>query len=374
MAALYLFILITCFVQISFFLFIYTRYLNMDVSPAKLDNLNLDKLPPVSVVICAKNEAENIKKYLPVVMDQVYPKYEVIVVDDGSTDGTQEILAEYEDRYENLLSFRIEVHEVRHGGKKQAIMHGISLAKHEWIVVTDADCCPGSNRWLIQMARPLGESADIVLGVSPYFSGGNWLKLFFRAESLFVALQYLNFALSGLPYMGVGRNMAYKKKVFEKHDLEKHWDLLSGDDDLFINEMADSNHIEICANMDAYTYSEGPESVGQWFRQKIRHYSTGYRYNLLQKIWLGYYWLSSLLLYVLIPVSFAFFAGNLTNGAYLIAILLITAGIRWVVLVRSLRKLGEHNISFSVPIFDLAYILSVWIISPLSRWGRNQWK
>ena len=374
MAALFFFIFITCFIQIAFFLMIYTKYLKLDTSLPKLSKLQLDELQPVSVVICARNEAENIKNYLPIVLNQSYPDYEVILVDDGSSDESSEILAEFEDRYGHLLTFRIEESEKNHQGKKQAIQHGVSLAKNEWIVVTDADCCPSSDQWLTQMASSLGENTDIVLGISPYFSGGTILKLFFRVETLFIALQYINFALSGLPFMGVGRNMAYKKRVFEKHDLSKHWDLVSGDDDLLVNEIADNGNIAICANINAYTYSESPNSVREWFRQKRRHYSTGYEYNLLQKIWLGYYWLSSILLYTLIVITIVKFWSNLSSAISLLSVLAITAAIRWVVLARSLHKIGEHNISLSVPIFDLAYILSVWVISPLSRIGRIRWK
>jgi glycosyltransferase involved in cell wall biosynthesis len=371
MAVLYLFVFITCFVQIAFFLFIFTHYLRLDTSPPAADPLDLR---PVSVVICAKNEAENIKKYLPDVLEQHYPQFEVIVIDDASTDATGAVLQDFEQRFDNLLSFRIEPEDQLHGGKKQALSHGVALARHDWIVVTDADCRPASDQWLAQMAAGLAAGGDIVLGVSPYFPAVGLARRFFRVESLFIALQYINFLLAGMPFMGVGRNMAYRKEVFESHDMKAHYDLVSGDDDLLINDLAGSVSIDLSLNASAYTHSESPGSLQEWFRQKMRHYSTGYRYNLLQKVWLAYYWTSSALLYILIPVALGYFREDLSQGAFLLALLGITALIRWIVLAQSLRKLGAQKISLSVPIFDLAYILSLWIISPLSGFGRNRWK
>ncbi|MCP4120915.1 MAG: glycosyltransferase [Bacteroidetes bacterium] len=371
MVVIYLILLITCFVQIAYYLAIYSRFLKLDDSAIKL---NIASCKPVSIVICAKNEARNLKKFLPIVLNQNYPLYEVIVVDDGSMDNTPKIMSEMEDIYEHLLSFRIEPEDEQHAGKKQALKHGVSLAKFDWILVTDADCCPGSNLWLNLMTQPLAEGRDIVLGISPYFGRKGFLNDFFRVEALFIAMQYVGFALSGLPYMGVGRNMSYKRKVFEQHDMSEHWDLVSGDDDLFINDAAQSADVAICPHKDAYTYSDAPITIRRWYRQKVRHYSAGHRYNLLQKIWLGYYWLSSLSLFLLLPVVIFIWLKGYEFSIFLTALLGITIPLRWAITVLSIRKFGLHNLSWSVPIFDVVYILSVWILSPLSVLSRQKWK
>jgi len=371
MAAIYFLIVITCFVQIVFYLAIYSRFLKLDDQPPKV---NIESCKPVSIVICAKNEARNLQKYLPVVLEQYYPIYEVIVIDDGSLDNTPKILAGFESTYPHLLTFRIEPEHEKHSGKKQALQHGVSLAKYDWILVPDGDCYPGSNHWAYWMTRPLSEGKDIVLGVSPYYGRKGFVNAFFRSEALFVAMQYLGFTLSGMPFMGVGRNMCYKREVFEQHDMSEHWDLVSGDDDLFVNDVSTAADVGICYYKDAYTYSDAPLTLKKWFRQKLRHYSAGHRYNMLQKVWLGYYWLSSILLYALIPlVIILHLTGRGLNVLLLIA-LFTTTLIRWVVTGLNLRKLGLHNFSWSVPIFDLAYILSVWVISPLAGLVKKRWK
>lgn len=371
MAVISIIISITCFIQVAFYAAIFSRYLRRDHEEANIDNA---RFKPVSIVICARNEAENIKKYLPIVLAQDYIKYEVIVVDDGSTDGSAMLLAEMETIYEHLLTFRIEPEDKAHRGKKQALMHGVALAKYDYILVTDGDCCPATSRWLQYMTAPLFEGADLVLGLSPHFPDVSGIRHYFRAEALFVAMHYTGFALAGIPYMGVGRNMAYTRKIFDQHDMQKHWDLLSGDDDLFINDVADSSSIAICSHPDGYTLSEAPTSVRSWMHQKLRHYTTGYRYNMLQQIWLGYYWLSSLLLFALLPVTIAMLCSGLQFGIFFAVILFMTVALRWYVTAHTLYKMGERRITWLVPIFDIMYTLSVWLLSPLSRIMNFKWK
>jgi cellulose synthase/poly-beta-1,6-N-acetylglucosamine synthase-like glycosyltransferase len=371
MAAIYLVLIFTCLIQIVFYALIFSKYLFDKKSAAKI---SIDSFKPTSIVICAKNEFKNLSANLLEIIHQAFPTFEIIVIDDGSTDETPQLLQSLEEEYSNFFGFRIEEKDKSHPGKKQALQYGISLAKYEHIVVTDADCIPASREWLQYMTAPLHDTADVVLGVSPFLKTKSLANLFFRAEAFFVALQYINFTLSGLPFMGVGRNMAYKKKVFNQHDFSAHWDLTSGDDDLFISDVSSEFKIEVVTHPQSYTYSPAPKNLKGWFNQKLRHYSAGYRYELIQKVWLGYYWLSSLLLYLfcfILPVLFLF---GCSISKFSIILLLATTLLRWYITGRSLHKLAPQNFNLSVPLMDFLYILSVWIVSPISTIIKHKWK
>ncbi len=369
MTFLYFLIYITCFVQFAFYVFIYTKFLRYSIQDTKLNN---EDCKPVSIVICARNESENLQQFIPLFFQQDYPaKYELIVIDDGSTDDTPQILNKFESQYPNFLSFRID--DKQHPGKKQALSNGIALSKHEFIAVTDADCYPVSKDWLKLMMEPLNAGADVVLGISPFIKTKSWINRFFRMEAISVALQYINFTLTGVPFMGVGRNMAYRKSTFESYNIDDHWDLVSGDDDLFVNAVIEQSEIKVVVDPSAFTISNAPLNIRQWFNQKLRHYTTGYHYNLVQKIWLGYYWLSSLLLYALLLIVLAFIIMHFPVKPLAITALFGVAILRWIITLLSIRKLGE-SIKWSIPLLDLLYILSVWVISPLSRVTKFRWK
>lgn len=371
MTVLYALIIITSFIQIAFYAFIFTKFLSYKPTRAKL---NKAALKPISIVICAKNEHTNLRKHIPLVLNQDFENFELIVIDDGSTDETPQLLKEFEDLDPRFFSFRIEPKDKKHPGKKQALSYGVSLAKYEHVVVTDADCQPISKNWILAMSYPLNFDADVVLGISPFRVKSSILNSFFRIEAFSVALQYINFTLSGLPFMGVGRNMAYKKKIFESYDIHQHWELTSGDDDLFVNDIAGNHNIEVVTEIETFTLSDAPETFKGWFNQKLRHYTTGYEYNLMQKIWLGYYWLSSLLLYLLVFTVVGFLIAKAYINPVCVVLLFGAATLRWIVTMRSIKKLGEKKLNWSIPILDFFYILSVWLVSPLSRVLNSKWK
>lgn len=194
--------------------------------------------PAVSVIICARNEAANLQKNLESILHQDYPNFEVLVVDDDSDDDSEAFLTELRQQYAQLevLSIKGKVGQ----GKKNALAKGIQHAKHEWLLLTDADCMPNSKYWIKSMMLSAHkDNAEIVLGYGPINSTSSWLNKWVQFETVYVAIQYFSFALWKMPYMGVGRNLMYKKSLFEKNSgFDRHQHLTSGDDDLFVNEVA----------------------------------------------------------------------------------------------------------------------------------------
>ena len=252
----------------------------------------------ISVVICARNEAHNLVKFLPGVLEQEYPDYEVVVVNDCSKDRTEEVLAELSSRYKHLRYTTIPANETFSHGKKLALTVGLKSAVHDYVLLTDADCYPASDQWLQKMVSRLGGKREIVLGYGRYEKRKGLLNAMIRYETVFTAIQYFSFALKGHPYMGVGRNLAYRKALFFKSGgFSSHYHIASGDDDLFVNEHAGRNNTAIEIDPESHTVSVPKTSFGSWIRQKQRHLSAGKLYNPGSRFRLGVEIISRLLLY-----------------------------------------------------------------------------
>lgn len=241
----------------------------------------------VSVVICAHNEATNLRKNLPKVLMQDYPKFEVLVVDDASEDESFAVLTQMQEEYPHLRVERLV--EKKGLGKKAALAYGLSQASQDWLLLTDADCQPASNQWIREMMAVRGAQTQIVLGYGPYFSYPEWVNRWIRFETHYVALQYFSAASWSIPYMGVGRNLLYHKELYQQHAevFSKHADIASGDDDLFISQAANTHNTKFCISPKSFVYSEPKRSFKALYRQKTRHYSSSTRYRWQQQLLLA---------------------------------------------------------------------------------------
>ncbi len=233
-------------------------------------------MKPVSVIICAKNEYQNLLHNLPSVLEQDYPDYEVIVVNDASDDDSIELLNSLTRNYKHLRIFDLERNLNFFSGKKFPLSLGIKSARHEVILLTDADCQPSSPHWIKKIMANYDNQTEIVLGYGTFKKTVGFLNQLIRYDAFLVAMQYLSFALAGSPYMGVGRNLSYKRDLFYRaKGFTSHYKLKSGDDDLFINRAANRGNTRIEISPDAHTISTAKASLVQWILQKRRHYTYG---------------------------------------------------------------------------------------------------
>ena len=240
------------------------------------------KLPPLSVIICARNEAENLARFLPAVMEQDYPSYEVVVVNDCSEDNTYDILGEMMNRYPHLRVSIIQRDPGFTHTKKLAMLIGIKAAKNELLVFTDADCRPASPNWLREVAAAARPETDIVIGYGGYIAEEGLLNSYIRYETMFIGMQYFGMTMAGKPYMGVGRNLAYRRSFFfDRGGFGPHNHIMSGDDDLFVNRNATIDNCSLMLSPDSFTLSAAQKSLGAWIKQKRRHFSaaTYYKWN-----------------------------------------------------------------------------------------------
>ncbi len=255
-------------------------------------------LKSVSVIICAKNEAASLQKNLSFILEQNYPNFEVIVVNDNSTDNTNEIIKTQQLITNNLYLITISKEEKIGLGKKYALQKGVEAARNELILLTDADCRPVTENWITEMAGCANEKYKIVLGISPYKTESSFLNDLIEYETAQTAMQYIGFALLGNPYMCVGRNVLYdaillKSKTWTAEELS----IASGDDDLTIQTLSTKKNTTVCLSTDSYTISNAKDTWKDFIRQKLRHYESGSMYKLLHRLLLGFYLFSKLLLY-----------------------------------------------------------------------------
>lgn len=261
-------------IQLHYILGVYRRVIRYRKKDVKSET------GPVSVIICARNEAQNLRKNLPLVLNQFYPDFEVIVVNDGSTDETAEVLSEFKSRYPHLYVTGIEHREGYTGGKKLAQTIGIKAAHHDQLVFTDADCRPASPNWIRQMQSNFLKQTEIVLGYGGYNANKGFLNQWVRTDTVYIAMQYLGFALNKQAYMGVGRNLAYRRELFFRNKGHaSHLHIASGDDDLFINETTNSFNTVVEIHPESFTWSEPVGSWKAYFRQKRRHLTTSWHYH-----------------------------------------------------------------------------------------------
>lgn len=324
----------------------------------------------VSVIICARDEAENLRRNLPHFLNQNYRSFEIIVVNDNSSDQTRKVLLEFQAKSPKLRVVNLSSPTLP--GKKSAVTLGVRASKYEVLLLSDADCRPQCRNWIRLMQQRLSNRVEIGLGYSPYCKGKGWLNRFIRFEAVYTAVQYLSFALAGFPYMGVGRNLAYTKSLFQRSGgFERHLDVISGDDDLFVNQVAHSQNTTVILERDAFVFSEPKDSLRGYYHQKRRHLSTGRRYRSLHQLLLGAvsashagHYLAGLLL---------LFSGTCTILVLLIYLVRIVV-VSWLY-YRILDKLDDPALGKWIPLLDAAFLLYYFAFAPVLIFGNvKRWK
>ena len=353
--------------QLTYYLFVYSRILFYKQKDRHTSN------EPVSVIICARNEVENLKKYLPIVLTQDYPNYEVIVVNDCSCDESEETLAVLQTKYPRLRVTTINEDKKFYHGKKLALTIGIKAAKNELLLLTDADCYPVDKNWINRMQQNFTDKTEIVLGYGGYINKKGWLNRLIRFDTFFIALQYFGLTLAGKPYMGVGRNLAYRKSTFFKNKgFARYSYILSGDDDLFINNIAKKNNIKIEIDKTSHTRSLPKTTLKKWLTQKRRHLTTGKYYKAKSKFILGLEILSRNFFYL----SFIILLVLKFNYKIILIAFLIRLLLQSIIIKKGMNRLQEKGFLLLTTLFDiiLPIINFYLLISNYLITKHNKWK
>lgn len=312
------------------------------------------QMEPVSIVIAARNEFENLQKYLIPILEQDYPQFEVVVVNDCSWDSSQAYLEELQKSYPHLRVSQLIEQEKYPTGKKFALTIGIKAARYDLLLLTDADCEPASNQWLKKMQSRFVPGKEIVLGFSPYYKRKGLLNFFIRFETLVTAQFYFSLALMKNAFMGVGRNLAYRKDVFFRHKgFAGHQHIICGDDDLFINEAATPSNVAIEIDPASFMYTEPKTTYRSYSAQKIRHMHTGKYYRKKHQLILGTYYTAMLVFYA---ATAAALSVNLLTWPVVTGIFVLKLICQSTIVYLCGKKLRCQNIAFGVLLLDLVYL------------------
>ena len=353
-----------------FFLLLQGYYIQKYFLPLiKVDHWSKRPNLKVSVIICAKNEEKNLKKNLGHVLQQKYDTFEVLVLDDHSTDGSHEVIKNFQKEFPNLRYVKASEEIKDKAGKKWAITEAIQQAKYDYLLFTDADCRPSSLVWIEEMMSKFTNRAEIILGVGHYYQSSKPFSRLIQYETLFTALQYLGMAHAGKPYMGVGRNLAYKRSVFNE-DLMKSEDIATGDDDLFLQKVMNTENTEICINVKANTYSAPPLTYKLWLMQKMRHMSAGkyYTKKILRRLTAlkTSFYLPNYLFILLIIIDF---------HTSWVSFIFLSRWLIWMLALQKLRlKLGFSQPFYLLPCYEIYFSLfEVWMIYKNLRNNKISW-
>lgn len=361
----YIFVAVTV-IQLSYYFFF------LSFISQKNNNEVITSTHPISVIICAKNEAENLERLIPLLLQQDYAKFQLVLINDASTDSTLEVIEKFKEKDSRIKIVNVENNEAFWGNKKYALTLGIKAAKYEHLLFTDADCIPASKHWIQKMSAQFTETKSIVLGYGKYKAKRYSLtNLLVRYETLLTAIQYFSYAKLGSPYMGVGRNLAYRKNEFFKvKGFINHMNVRSGDDDLFIKDAATSTNTTISIDPESFTISEAPKNISEWFRQKRRHISTASHYKKRHKSFLGLFYLTKILTLSLAPVLYL-----LTQDYVILLLLLGYFMVNYLAVILSARKLKEMSVSYFSPLLEIFLVLFQFTIFITNTFSKpTHWK
>lgn len=330
------------------------------------------KRVPISVIICAKNAAENLKKLVPALANQNYPDFELVLIDNASSDDTLDVLEEFEKQYPNIRLVKVENNEAFWGNKKYALTLGIKAARKEYLLFIDADCQPASENWIANMASQFTMSKTIVLGYNGYYKKKNsLLNKIIRFDGLVNAMQYFTWAKLGSPFTGNGKNLAYKKEEFFKiNGYINHMNIRIGEDALFINEAATKKNIAVCYTPESFTYRESKKSFSKWVTEKRKRAFISGFFKPFDKFQLkAYYVLQiSFLLLAIVLAALQF------DWMFLVPAIITRYAFTWFVVAKGAAKLNEKDAVYWYPfieiilIFTQLYAYSANLFSKPSRW------
>lgn len=361
-------LLIPAAIQLIYYLFIFTRF-----AFARAKKSTVETLPPISVIVCGRNEEENFKENLPAVLAQNYPNFEVVAVNDQSIDNTKDVLEHLQDHNPHLNLVNVEENERFWNGKKYGLTLGIKAAQHEHMILTDADCIPASENWLREMATGFTQKQkSIVLGFGAYKKTRGLLNMLIRFETLHSAIQYLSWALWGMPYMGVGRNLGYTKELFfANRGFVPHMHIPMGDDDLFINAAGTRKNATAVFTKDSFTLSEPKHHFADWFVQKRRHIAVSKFYKGYHKSLLGLFGFTQFLFFV--SIILALLVQPLPVWVW------YGFGVRYLVqylvFIFSAKKTGDWDVLLLLPFLEVFLLISQLVILLTNTFSKTyKWK
>ncbi len=348
---------ISTLVQSAFYVFMMAQW-----SKKQTNILSRNQVTPISVIVAAHNEEENLVKLIPILLDQNHHDFEVIVAVDRSNDESLAYLTALKATDNRLNFIDIKKTPSNYSHKKYALSEAIKIAKNNLLVFTDADCTPVSQDWLSIVAASFKDKTEIAIGYSPYLKISGLLNRFIRYETLLTAIQYFTFSKAGIGYMGVGRNMAYQRDLFLKNDgYSTHRHITGGDDDLFIGRLANQHNVSTYYGNQAFVNTLPEQSWGNYFKQKRRHLSVGKHYKQSHQILLTMLGVSQIMFWL----TFVILATIKINLPLLVLCFAIRILLQNAFFIKGTREIGDNFEYIWILFLDLIHTLFLIVMGPI---------
>ena len=328
-----------------------------------------EELEPVSVVLCARDAYEYLVDLIPALLNQDYPDFEIVVVNDCSDDETEEYLKDLERKESRVKPVQLKQHLNFFNGKKFPLSMGIKSAKNDLIVFTDCNCMPVNDQWLRSVVNRYNTRTEIVIGYSPYVQKKSLLNRIMRFDALQNGLLYLSAALNHHPYMGIGKNLSYRKELFYRNNgFISHYTTTVGEDDLFISQVATKKNTEVLIDAENAILTTPTSNFKLWMRQKSCRYSTVSKYSTRARFSLSLFYLSQSLFYLsfiallCLPPAF-----NIANGAafyipFLVIVFLLRYGTQFIIYHNASKRLDEKGLLPGLIVYDFMFaFLTPWL-------------
>lgn len=351
---LFLILILVFLIQLSYYLFFYRRPL-AQINKEKKGKISFsDSEPGISVIIYANNDSEQLNKHLGAFLDQDYPKFEVIVVNDGSTDETEDVLSIYEGKYDNLYHTFLADGARNLSRRKLSLTLGIKAAKYDIVALSNANCSPQSNQWLRLIARNFTEKTDIVLGYTSFEKRKGIGERFVAFDLLLRSIRIFGYTIAVKPFIGEGTNLAYRKvRFFEKKGFSKFMHLQMGDDDLFINQIATESNTRVELSEGAFMNASFDSNKAGWRQLKRNGAFTSQFYNSASKLFFGFESTTRYLFYIIAVLILLAGTSNIALAsatAALVVIRCLLLSLFWFI---TGKKMNTRRFFFTAPIFDL---------------------
>ncbi|MBC9796096.1 glycosyltransferase [Sinomicrobium weinanense] len=331
-----------------------------------------ENLAPVSVIVRTKNNAELLRQTITSILAQDYPVFQLVLINDASSDHTLDVIEEFAGRYSNIKTVNVISNEAFWGKKKYALTLGIKAAKYNLLVFIEDNYIPVSDHWLREMSRNFRGKKTLVLGYSAVKRVKNvFFNALIRYDNWLRAVKYLSFAHAGLPYSGLGKNLAYHKSAFyEVNGFIGHMDMKNGEDELFVNEVSTAKNTTISLSKYARTRSVTTPSYREWIQQKREGFYVFRNFKLGQRVLLNLFYIAQLLFWLL-PLPLIFLA---RNPVTVLALFLFKWVVQFVVMAKLARKLGEKGFIWLLPLHEFALISVQFYIFITSFRKSTRWK
>lgn len=335
----------------------------------------VEDLPPVSVVLAARDESHLLIKSLPVLLSQDYPNYEVVLVNDNSIDETSDLVKEFKNTYPNIhyVDMTSSISNIR--GKKFPLAIGIKAAKNEVVVLTDASSIPSSPYWLQHIAGRFTRKTRVVFGGVSVIRKSGFINALMRFDAVRNIITSFSYTLAGMPVMANGRNLAYTRTLFLKNKelFMAQPRMPYGDDDIFMNKVAATATCDVEPDSDALISQTGL-TPSRWFQQKKASFVTRSYYTTGSRILLKAYNFLSFLFYAALVCTIVFCLKDFVLLGIGIGVAVLKIAAQHLVFGKAAKKINEKGLTPFLLLYDLVFVFLNPCINFLSKFEKRKWR